>query len=114
MATSPTLKLRKICLALPEATEQETWGDPTWRVRGKIFAMQKQGDGRLSFWCKAPMGSQAILVGADPAQFFIPPYVGHKGWVGIRLDRDPNWDEIAKLVCRSYCLIAPKRLAALT
>jgi predicted DNA-binding protein (MmcQ/YjbR family) len=108
-----TTRLRRICLALPEAAEKETWGDPTFRVRDRIFAMVKRGDGRISLWCKAPPGSQAVLVGADPARFFVPPYVGGKGWVGMRLDRGPDWAEAALLVRRSYRLIAPKRLAAL-
>jgi hypothetical protein len=86
-------------------------GGPTFRVRGKIFAMEKRGDGRLS--CKAPPGSQMVLVGADPERFFVPPYVGHKGRVGVRLDSEPDWEEVAALVKRSYRLIAPKRLAAL-
>ena len=79
MAKKPTDRLRNICLALPEAEERETWGDPTFRVRDKIFAMEKRGDGRVSIWCKAPPGSQMVLVGADPERFFVPPYVGHKG-----------------------------------
>ncbi len=112
MPKRPTERLRAICLALPEAEEKEAWGDPTFRVRDKIFAMEKRGDGRVSVWCKAPPGSQTILVGADPEQFFVPPYVGHKGWVGVRLDNQPDWDEVAEVVRRSYRLIAPKRLAA--
>lgn len=107
-----TARLRAICLALPEATEKEAWGDPTFRVRDRIFAMAKAGDGRPSLWCKAPAGSQEILVGADPARFFVPPYVGHKGWIGMRLDDGPDWDEVAFLVGRSFRMIAPKRLAA--
>jgi predicted DNA-binding protein (MmcQ/YjbR family) len=113
MSTRPIERLRAICLALPEAVEKETWGDPTFRVRDKIFAMEKRGDGRASVWCKAPEGSQMVLVGADPERFFVPPYVGHKGWVGMRLDTNPDWDEVAALVIRSYRLIAPKRLSAL-
>jgi predicted DNA-binding protein (MmcQ/YjbR family) len=112
MAKSPRDRLRAICLALPETVEKETWGDPTFRVRDKIFAMEKRGDGRISVWCKAPPGSQAVLVGADPERFFVPPYVGPKGWVGVRLDDSPNWAEVAEIVKRSYRLVAPKRLAA--
>lgn len=112
MAKAPADRLRAICMALPEATEKEVWGDPTFRVRDRIFAMLKQGDGRPSLWCKAQPGSQMVLVGADPARFFVPPYVGHKGWVGMRLDRRPDWKEVAELVRRSYRLTAPKRLAA--
>jgi predicted DNA-binding protein (MmcQ/YjbR family) len=109
----PIAKLRRLCLALPEAVEKEAWGDPTFRVRDKIFAMPKQGDGRLSLWAKAPPGGQEHLVAADPARFFVPPYVGHRGWIGMRLDADPNWDEVAEVVRRSYRLTAPKRLLAL-
>ena len=110
---SPDDCLRAICLALPEATELETWVDSTFRVRGKIFAMIRRDDGRVSFWCKAPPGSQAILVEADPARFFAPPYVGPKGWVGMRIDDGPDWAEVELLVRRSYRMTAPKRLAAL-
>ena len=96
MRRKPIDRLRAICLALPEAEEKETWGDPTFRVRDKIFAMEKRGDGRVSVWCKAPPGSQMVLVGADPERFFVPPYVGPKGWVGVRLDDKPDWDEVAR------------------
>lgn len=112
MSKQLTARLRSICLALPEATEKEAWGDPTFRVRDKIFAMEKRGDGRVSVWCKAAPGGQAILVGADPELFFVPPYVGSKGWIGMRLDAKPDWDEVATIVRRSYRLTAPKRLAA--
>ena len=101
MHEEPINRLRAICLALPEALEKATWGDPTFRVRDRIFAMEKRGDGRISLWCKAPPGSQMVLVGADPEQFFVPPYVGSKGWVGMRLDRRPDWDEVGALVERS-------------
>ena len=107
-----TERLRVACLALPEAEEKEAWGDATFRVRDKIFAMVKTGDGRISIWCKAPPGSQQVLVGADPETFFVPPYVGPKGWIGMRLDSRPDWKEVSALVTRSYRLIAPKRLAA--
>jgi predicted DNA-binding protein (MmcQ/YjbR family) len=113
MSKTPTDRLRAICLNLPQATEKEAWGDPTFRVRDKIFAMEKRGDGRISVWCKAPAGSQEVLVGADPDRFFVPPYVGHKGWIGMRLDQRPDWVEVAVVVRRSYRLIAPKKLAAL-
>lgn len=106
-------RLRTVCLALPDAAEEETWGDATFRVRGKIFAMVRRSDGRVSFWCKAPPGSQVILVEADPNRFFVPPYVGHKGWVGMRIDDGPDWAEVELLVRRSYRMTAPKRLAAL-
>lgn len=113
MPDDPLTRLRAICLALLEATEQETWGDPTFRVRDKIFAIHRSGDGRPSLWCKAPPGMQEILVGADPDRYFVPPYVGHHGWIGARLDADPDWDELADHLTESYRMTAPKRLAAL-
>jgi hypothetical protein len=103
-------RLRPICLALPEAEERETWGEPTFRVRDKIFCMHRTDTGDPALWCKAPPGSQAILIGADPRRFFVPPYVGPKGWVGMRLDRKVDWREVALLVTRSYRMTAPKRL----
>jgi hypothetical protein len=112
MARGPLARLRTICLALPEGVEQETWEIPTFRVRAKIFAMYTLDDERPALWCKAPPGAQTILVGADPKRFFVPPYVGHKGWIGMRLDARPDWREVALLVARSYRMTAPKRLAA--
>lgn len=103
-------KIRQICLGLPETFEQEAWGDPTFRVRNKIFCMVKQGDGRISAWIKAPEGMQQVLIDAAPERFFHPPYVGHKGWVGIRLDDAPDWAEVVMHVRRSYDLIAPEKL----
>jgi predicted DNA-binding protein (MmcQ/YjbR family) len=105
-------RLRALCLALPGATEQEAWGDPTWRVRGRIFAMQKGNyeGGRPSLWLKAPAGEQAARVAADPALFFVPPYVGHKGWIGAYLDGPHiDWDRLGGLIEASYLLIAPRR-----
>ncbi len=112
MADDPLGWLRAVCLALPEATEQETWGDATFRVRGKIFAMHRRGDGQPAVWCKAPAGGQGVLVGADPTRFFVPPYVGHRGWIGVRLDAGSEREEVADLVVESYRMTAPKRLAA--
>ncbi len=108
-------RLRKICLALPETTEKVTWGDPTWRIRNRIFAMQKgnYSGGRPSVWLKAPEGAQDVLVGLDPERFFVPPYVGHKGWIGVYLDgKRLDWAWASELIEESYSLIAPRRLAA--
>lgn len=111
MAKQPLDRLRAICLALPEAVEEEVKRGPTFRVEDKIFVLYRSGDGRKSLWCKVPEGSQAILVGAAPDSFFVPPYYGSKGWVGMRLDAKPDWKEVEALVRRSYRLVAPKRLA---
>lgn len=109
----PTDRLRLLCMALPETEERETWEIPTWRIRGKIFALQSAIDERDAVWCKAQEGSQDLLVQADPDRFFVPPYLGHKGWIGMWLDRRVDWKEVEELVRRSYRLIAPKKLAAL-
>ena len=111
-------RLRKICLALPEAHEVEAWGAPTFRVRNKLFAMYAEagnhhGDGRAGVWLKAAPGNQELMVRAAPDRFFVPPYVGPGGWIGVWLDRDTDWDELTFLVRDAYRLIAPKRLAAL-
>lgn len=109
MPVRPIDRLREICLALPDAAEKETWGSPTFRIKDKIFAMGFDA----ALWCKAPAGVQAILVGAAPERFFVPPYVGRRGWVGFRLDGATDWDEVVALVRRSFRMTAPKRLAAL-
>jgi hypothetical protein len=105
-------RLRAICLALPEAVEAGGVGNPSFKVRDKIFAMQHGMDGRPSLWCKAPRGFQDMIVGADPTRCFVPPYVGQHGWVGIWLDVPLEWGFVAQLVRDSYRLTAPKRLAA--
>lgn len=111
----PLSRVRKICLALPEATEKEAWGEPTFRVGDKLFAMisnNHHGDGVVGIWCKAPPGIQEILVEAAPKRFFRPPYVGHKGWIGVRLDVAVDWEELADLLADSHRMTAPKRLLA--
>jgi hypothetical protein len=110
---APLNRLRAICLALPEAIERETWDIPTFRVREKIFTMFTSDNGTPSLWCKVPKGAQTILIEAASERFFRPPYVGHKGWIGIRLDEAADWDEVADLVRRSYQMTAPKRLQQL-
>ena len=111
MSDSVFDRLGALCLALPESEERGTWDRPTFRVRDRIFAMATERDGRKSFCCKAPPGSQAVLVGADPERFYRPPYAGTKGWVGVWLEPEPDWVEIAEFVKRSYRLVAPRRLA---
>jgi len=108
----PLERLRKLCLAFPEVTERLFGGHttPTFRVRDKIFAQFEDGhhhDGRPALWCKAPPGGQDVLVGSDPKRFFVPPYVGHNGWVGVWLDVPIDWDVIAALVTDSYRMTAP-------
>jgi hypothetical protein len=108
-------RVRAVCLALPEAEERETWGDVTFRVRDKIFLMGRGGTGNETdaVVCKARPGVQEMLVGADPARFFVPPYVGHNGWIGINLNAETDWEELEELVTESYRMTAPKRLVKL-
>ena len=118
MPARPLTRLRKICLALPEAHEVEAWGEPTFRVRNKLFAMfasasTHHGGGRPAVWCKAGPGNQEIMVHGAPERFFVPPYVGPSGWVGVWLDRNPDWSEVKELMTDSYRLVAPKKLAVL-
>ena len=105
-------RLRDICLAFPEASEQGGVGRPTFKVRQKIFAMRHLMDGRLSVWLKAPPGAQGALIQTSPDIFFMPPYVGRHGWVGAFLDADLDWDQLADLIEDSYRMTAPKRLVA--
>jgi hypothetical protein len=112
----PLPRLRAICLALPEATERLSHGEPTWFVRDKkSFAMyaDRHHDDRVAFWCPAPPGVQAELVETEPDRFFRPPYVGPSGWLGVYLDVPVDWDEITAIVREAYRNVAPKRLAAL-
>ena len=117
MPPRPLTRLRRLCLALPEAHEVEAWGEPTFRVRNKLFAMHADagnhhGDGRAAVWCKAAPGNQGLMVRAAPDRFFVPPYVGPSGWIGVYLDRGADWDELAELLRDAYRLTAPKRLLA--
>ena len=107
-------RLRRICLKLPDATEKLAWGEPTWRA-GKIFAQMDthhHGSDHLAVWLPARPGLQEALVEEDPVRFFRPPYVGHLGWLGVRIDRKPDWKVVAGLVEEAYRLVAPARLTA--
>ncbi len=105
-------RLRAICLGFPHTTEKEAWGDPTWRINDRIFAMQKgnYAGGRPSVWFKTPTGAQALVLDRDPERLFVPPYVGHKGWLGYYLDERVDWKLLADVIEDSYRAIAPKRV----
>ena len=110
-----TLKrIREICLSFPETSERLSHGAPTFFVRGKkAFLMvltDHHGDGRFAIWCAAADGMQKMLVDADPERFFVPPYVGHRGWLGVRLDRALDWDELAGIAEDAYAEVAPTKL----
>ena len=109
-------RLRHICLALREATEKLSHGEPSWFVGGKQFVTtaDHHHDDRLSAWLAAPEGAQQMLVQADPQRFFRPPYVGVRGWLGIYLDVEVDWVEVGIMVEQAYRQVAPKRLLTQT
>jgi hypothetical protein len=115
MASDSLSNLRQVCLALPETTERLSHGEPTWFVRDKktfVTYADHHHDDRLAFWCAAPAGLQRSMVASDPDRFFVPPYVGHRGWLGVYLDVPVDWAEIAEIVEDAYRMIAPKSLVA--
>lgn len=113
----PISTLRHVCLSFPDAVEKVSHAEPTWFCgeKGKVFCMSSDHhhDDRVGFWCPQPPGAQEALVASDPERFFVPPYVGGKGWVGVRLDvPSVDWDEAAELVEDAYRHVAPKGLVA--
>ena len=117
MVRSPLPRLRKLCLSLPEAREVEAWGEPTFRVK-TVFAMyagakNHHGAGRSSVWVKAHQANQELLVRAAPEQFFVPPYVGPSGWIGVYLDGpETDWDHLTELLWDAWRMSAPEKLTA--
>lgn len=109
-------QVRAIALELPEVTERLSHGAPTFFVRDKktfvMFVDNHHDDGRLALWTAAPAGVQSVLVETEPDRFFKPPYVGGRGWIGVRLDVDVEWDEIAQVIQDAYRCIASKKLIA--
>jgi hypothetical protein len=106
-------RVRELALALPDTTEVVAWGEPTWRVGGKLFAMfdtHHHGSPHLSVWIPAPPGAAAALIDSDPQRFWRPPYVGHKGWIAVIVDdAAPPWEMIGSLLAEAHALIAPHR-----
>ncbi|MEU8510519.1 MmcQ/YjbR family DNA-binding protein [Kitasatospora sp. NPDC048722] len=107
-------RLRALCLALPETAERVSHGEPTWFAgsgrRARVFVMlaDHHHDDRLAFWCAAPDGVQEELTGRDPERYFRPPYVGHRGWVGVYLDAAPvDWERVEDLVGDAHALVSP-------
>ena len=115
--TTPLDRLRSVCLSFPESHEVEAWGEPTFRVKNKVFAMYASPDthhgaGRPGVWIKSAHITQDMLVRAQPARYFVPPYAGKSGWFGAYLDKRPNWRELTDLLWDGYRLAAPKTLLA--
>ena len=109
-----TDRLREVCAQLPEVTERVSHGAVTFFVRGKrvvaYLTDDHHGDGRLAVVCPAPPGVQEEVLRLDPERFFRPAYVGHRGWIGLRVDLDPDWDEVAAVVVEAYRCVAPETL----
>ncbi|HSJ82328.1 MAG TPA: MmcQ/YjbR family DNA-binding protein [Acidimicrobiia bacterium] len=115
MTTDHLPRLRQVCLSLPEVEERMSHGEPAWFVSGKkqfVTYADHHHDNRVAFWCAAPEGAQRMLVESDPDRFFVPPYVGVRGWVGCYLDRTVDWDQLDDVVLDAYLTVAPARLAA--
>ena len=103
-------RIRKLCLALPETLEKEAWGAPTFRARNRMFAMfveNHHGDGRTAVWVKAPPDAQRAAVQDDPENLFVPPYMGPKGWIGVRLDRGISWKVVSAFLEQAHRWTAP-------
>ncbi len=110
----PVERLRALCLAYPEVSERPSHGEPTWFAGKRVFVnlSDHHHDDRLAFWCAAPPGVQEELVESDPKRFFRPPYVGHRGWVGVYLDVSQDWEQLEELVAEAYRVVATKKLLA--
>jgi predicted DNA-binding protein (MmcQ/YjbR family) len=111
---SPIEKLRKVCLALPGAWEKVSHGEPTFWVGQRMFASfadagNHHGAGRYAVWCKATHATQDLLVSRSPDRYFVPPYAGAAGWVGVYLDRRPAWSEVAERLEHAYQLASPPK-----
>jgi hypothetical protein len=110
-------RTRKLCLALPETIEKVAWGEPTWRVAGKMFAMMDDhhhGSPDFSLWLKSDFETQAVLAESAPQRYFVPPYQGKAGWIAARLDANTDWDELAELIQEAWSRAAPPKLRAAT
>lgn len=118
MPRNPLPRVRKLALSLPESHEVEAWGEPTFRVKNKVFAMyahasNHHGGGRNAVWCKAKPVNQSLMISAAPDRFFSPPYVGPGGWIGVWLDGEVDWAELLELFRDGYRMTAPKKVLAL-
>jgi hypothetical protein len=103
-------RVRELCLSLPETSERLSHGAPTFFIRGKksfvMYHDNHHGDGRIALWCAAPEGMQEALVESAPEHYFRPPYVGHRGWIGVRLDRDLDCNDVAGAIEDAYETVA--------
>jgi hypothetical protein len=112
----PIEAVRRLCLALPEVSERLSHGAPTWFIAGKKTLAtvweDHHGDGRFGLICAAPPGVQRQLVDEEPDRFYVPAYVGHRGWIGVRLERKVDWNEINEILLDAYRCVGPTKLIA--
>jgi len=112
----PPDRLRQACLRMPETQERLSHGEPTWFAGGRrafVMLADHHHDDRFGFWAAAPEGVQGRLVAEDPDRYFVPPYVGGRGWVGVRLDvPDVDWDRVDQIVEDAFRAVATKTLLA--
>ncbi len=115
-AAPPLDRVRRACLSLPETTERPSHGAPSFFIRDKVcfvsYMDDHHDDGRLALWCACPPGMREGLVKAEPEHYFVPPYVGVRGWIGVRLDRGIDWDDVERVIRDAYLGVAPKKIAA--
>jgi len=115
-APLPLARVRKICLSLPETRERASHGAPSFFIRDKVcfvnYMDDHHDDGRLALWCACAPGMREGLVKAEPEHYFVPPYVGVRGWIGVRLDRGIDWDDVDRVIREAYLAVAPKKIAA--
>ena len=111
-------RVRRICLAFPETTERPSHGESAFFFRGKRSFLNTDtyhhGAAHYALWIAAPLGAQDTLVRSDPKHYFVPPYVGYRGWVGATLDNGPDWDELERIIADAYALVAAKRSSCVT
>jgi hypothetical protein len=113
VSEDPLTRLRALCTTYPGVTERLSHGEPTWFVKKAFVSFaDHHHDDRLAFWCAAPEGAQDVLVGSEPGRYFVPPYVGVRGWLGVYLDVDVDWEAVALIVNDAYRCVAPKKLLA--
>jgi len=107
-------RIRKVCLSFPETSERPSHGSPAFFIRGKrafvMYMNNHHGDGRLALWCAAQPEMQRMLVSSSSKHYHVPPYVGHLGWIGVRLDRRLSWGKITAAIEDAYLTVAPKKL----
>jgi len=107
-------RIRKVCLSFPETSERPSHGSPAFFIRGKrafvMYMNNHHGDGRLALWCAAQPEMQRMFVSSSSKHYYVPPYVGHLGWIGVRLDRRLSWGKITTAIEDAYLTVAPKKL----